>query len=97
MHIIPPLPHGTLVDDDQRRARSKQAYDKAIEILQQLQIPPDYYKNMVSLWNAKGVEMDCPSHGHLQIIRSKVSLANLSYGESEPGKKLVVFFDACKT
>ena len=78
-------------------ARTKLAYDKAIEILEQLQAPPDYYKNIVSLWIAKGVEMDCPSHGHLQIIRSKISLANLSYGEEVPGKKLVVFFDACKT
>ena len=97
MNLLPPLAHGTIIDDEQRRARTTQAYNKALEILQQLQIPPEYYKNMVSLWNAKGVELDCPSHGHLQIIRSKVSLANLSFGDSAPGVKSTVFFDACKT
>ena len=97
MNLLPPVPHGTVFDDEQRRARTTQAYNKALEILQQLQIPPEFYKNMVSLWNAKGVELDCPSHGHLQIIRSKVSLANLSFGDSAPGVKSTVFFDACKT
>ena len=41
--------------------------------------------------------MDCPSHGHLQIIRSKISTANLSYGAEPGGKKFIVFFDACNT
>ena len=97
MHLLPPVAHGEVTTDDERKARMEDCFKKGKAMLQQCGIVEQTFSNIASMPNAKGCTLDFVSHAALQLARSKVAQTNLSFGTEAGGRKLKVWLDAGNT
>ena len=66
MHLIPPSTN-LVVTDAERKQRMEQCFQKALEVMQQVEVPRELYKAVAALANGKGAEMEFTSYGALAL------------------------------
>ena len=73
MHLLEPIQHGTVLTDEQNKARMEASFGKGNEVLVQCGVVDSTYSQPASMPNGKGCTLDFISHSALQLARSCVA------------------------
>ena len=80
MHMLPPIPHGTVQSEAERAAKQAECLQRGKDVLLQCNVVQDSYTDLLALRNGKGCTLNFGSHAALQVARSRVGLAGLTFG-----------------